>query len=318
MESYRLIWLTCDVSVMLNPTSERDRWREILTEELPGEQIQLWPDIGDSDSVEFAVFWLHDPADLLRYPRLRAILSVSAGVEQFLGGDYPDVPIVRLSDPGMADEMAAYAIHWVVHFHRRMDTYLELQAASEWSPIRTVDAHGFPVGILGYGVMGRRVGEALARLGYPVGAWTRSGGDDPGITHYRGSDGLERMLGSSAAVINILPLTAETEGLMNAQRFAWFRRGALYMSVGRGATTVEADLIAALDDGPLRAAVLDVTGVEPLPARSPLWKHPSVRITPHASGFTRARTAAPLVAANIRRMRRGGQPFPLYDPRRGY
>ncbi|MDE0171071.1 MAG: glyoxylate/hydroxypyruvate reductase A [bacterium] len=318
MESYGLIWLTCDVSVMLNPTSERDVWLEILVRELPDERIYLWPDVADPDSVEFAVFWHHDPADLLRYPKLRTILSVSAGVEQFLGGVYPEVPIVRLSDPAMAAEMAAYAVHWVVHFHRRMATYLELQSVSEWRPIRTVDAHGFPVGILGYGVMGRTVGEALTRLGYPLGAWTRSGGQDADVTHFRGSDGLDQMLSTSAAVINILPLTPYTEGLINADRFAQFRRGALYMSMGRGGTTVEADLLAALDRGPLGTAVLDVTAAEPLPTGSPLWNHPRVRITPHASGFTRARTAAPLVAANIRRVRRGEQPFPLYDPLRGY
>ena len=318
MESRHRIWLTCGVSVMLNPTSEREQWRDILTRELPDEHIQLWPDITDPDSVEFAVFWHHDPADLLRYRQLKAILSVSAGVEQFLGGAYPDLPIIRLSDPAMADEMAAYAVHWVVHFHRRMDTYLGLQAVPEWRPIRTVDAHGFPVGILGYGVMGRRVGEALARLGYPVGAWTRSGGQNAGVTHYRGSDGLDRMLGASSAVINVLPLTPGTEGLMDADRLARFRRGAMYMSMGRGGTTVEADLLSALDDGPLGTAVLDVTGAEPLPAQSPLWNHPRVRITPHASGFTRARTAAPVIAANIRRLRRGEQPFPLYQPGRGY
>ena len=318
MESYRLIWLTCYVSVMLNPTSERDLWLEILVRELPDERIYLWPDVADPDSVEFAVFWHHDPADLLRYSKLRTILSVSAGVEQFLGGVYPAVPIVRLSDPAMAAEMAAYAVHWVVHFHRRMATYLELQTVSEWRPIRTVDAHGFPVGILGYGVMGRTVGEALTRLGYPLGVWTRSGGQDAGVTHFRGSDGLDQMLSTSAAVINILPLTPDTEGLINADRFTRFRRGALYVSMGRGGTTVEADLLAALDRGPLGTAVLDVTAAEPLPAGSPLWNHPRVRITPHASGFTRARTAAPLVAANIRRVRRGEQPFPLYDPQRGY
>ena len=318
MESPRHIWLTWDVSVMLNPTNERQEWLEILRRELPDERIQLWPDIDDPDSVEFAVFWLHDTTDLLRYPKLRTILSVSAGVEQFLRGDYPDVPIVRMSDLAMADEMAAYAIHWVVHFHRRMDTYLALQAVRDWQPIRTVDAHSFPVGILGYGVMGRRVGEALSGLGYPVGAWSRSGRGAPGTTGFHGSEGLREMLACSNAVINILPLTLETRGLMNRRRFAWFRQDALYVSMGRGGTTVEADLLDALDSGPLGAAVLDVTAAEPLPAGSPLWNHPRVRITPHASGFTRARTAAPLVAANIRRIRRGERPFPLYDPRRGY
>ena len=94
----------------------------------------------------------------------------------------------------MANEMAAYVVHWVVHFHRRMDTYLQLQKVPEWRPIRTVHTHTYPVGILGYGVMGRKVGETLAGLGYPVGAWTRSGGDDPDVTHYRGARGLEEML----------------------------------------------------------------------------------------------------------------------------
>ena len=243
---------------------------------------------------------------------------MSAGVEQFLAGDYPDVPVVRMSDSAMADEMAAYAIHWVVHFHRRMDTYLALQAVPDWRPIRTVDAHHFPVGILGYGVMGRRVGDALSRLGYPIRAWTRSGTSGPGPAGFHGSEGLKELLACSDAVINILPLTPETRGLMNGEYFANFRQSALYISMGRGDTTVEADLLDALDNGPLGAAVLDVTSTEPLPTGSPLWSHPRVRITPHASGFTRACTAAPLVAANIRRIRRGDRPFPLYDPRRGY
>ena len=318
MESRPHIWLTWHMSILLNPPSERDQWLEVLTRELPGMPIQLWPDIDDPASVEYAVFWLHDADDLHRYPKLRAILAVTAGVEQFLEGGFPDVPIVRLSDVTMADEMAAYAVHWVVHFHRRMDTYLDLQTTREWKPIRTTEAYQFPVGILGFGMMGRRVGDSLTRLGYPVSTWTRTGGQDGGITHHRGPDGLCELLGSSRAVINILPLTPETAGLMNAGRFACFREGSIYLSTGRGGTTVETDLLTALDHGPLDAAVLDVTGSEPLSTESPLWKHPRVRITPHASGFTRSRTAAPLVAANIRRIQRGEQPFPLYDALRGY
>ena len=318
MESRRDIWLTWQVSIMLNSFTETAEWREVLARELPDTPIQLWPDIDDPASVEFAIFWLHDPADLHRYPKLRAILSVTAGVEQFRGGGFPDVPIVRLCDQAMADEMAAYAVHWVVHFHRRLDTYLETQTEQEWHPLRMIAAHSFPVGILGFGVMGRRIGAALAHLGYPVNAWTRTGGQDPGVAHYRGPDGLEDLLRSSKTVLNVLPLTPATSGLMNADRFACFQTGSIYVAIGRGGTTVEADLLAALDDGPLGAAVLDVTASEPLPPKSPLWRHPRVRITPHVSGFTRARTAAPLVAENIRRIRRGEQPFPLYDPRRGY
>ena len=110
-----------------------------------------------------------------RYPNLRAILATTAGVEQFAGGAYPDVPIVRMADTTMAEEMAAYAAHWVVHFHRKLDTYLDQQAAKVWKPIRATATRSFPVGILGFGAIGRRIGECLAELGYPINAWTPDG-----------------------------------------------------------------------------------------------------------------------------------------------
>ncbi len=303
---------------MLNPYSERAEWLEMLTRELPDMKIQFYPDIYDPDSVEYAVFWIHDTEDMRRYPNLRAILAVTAGVEQFAGGDYPDVPIVRLADEAMAGEMAAYAAHWVVHFHRKLDAYLDQQAAKVWRPIRTAATGDFPVGILGFGAIGRHIGKCLAGLGYPINAWTRSGGEEEGITHYRGRDGLKGMVSTSRAVVNVLPDTPETRGLIDAEVLAHFAPGSVYVSLGRGATTIESDLVSALDDGILSAAALDVTETEPLPPGSPLWEHPRVRITPHTSGFTRASTAAPLIAANIRRIQRGEQPFPLYDPRRGY
>ena len=303
---------------MLNPYSERAEWLEVLTRELPDMNIQFYPDIYDPDSVEYAVFWVHDTEDMRRYPNLRAILAVTAGVEQFAGGDYPDVPIVRLADEAMAGEMAAYAAHWVVHFHRKLDAYLDQQAAKVWRPIRTAATGDFPVGILGFGAIGRHIGKCLAGLGYPINAWTRSGGEEEGITHYRGRDGLKEMVSTSRAVVNVLPDTPETRGLIDAEVLAHFAPGSVYVSLGRGATTIESDLVSALDYGILSAAVLDVTETEPLPPESQLWEHPRVRITPHTSGFTRASTAAPLIAANIRRIQRGEQPFPLYDPRRGY
>ena len=303
---------------MLNPYSERAEWFEILARELPDMKIQLWPDIDDPDSVEYAIFWIHDTEDLRRYPNLRAILATTAGVEQFAGGDYPDVPVVRMADATMADEMAAYASHWVVHFHRKLHTYLDQQAAKVWNPIRCTPTGSFPVGILGFGAIGRHIGECLAVLGYPINAWTRTGGQEEGITHYRGRDGLEEMVSASRAVINVLPHTPETRGLIDAGVLERFTPGSIYISLGRGATTIESDLVSALDEGVLSAAVLDVTETEPLPADSPLWDHPRVRITPHTSGFTRALTAAPLIAANIRRIQRGEPPFPVYDPRQGY
>ncbi len=306
------------MSILLNPYSEREAWLDALRHELPDTIIQLWPEIHDPEAVEFAVFWLHDTDDLRRYPNLRFILAVTAGVEQFSSGAYPDVPIVRMADPAMAEEMAAFVVHWVIHFQRKLDTYLSQQARKIWKPVRSVPAADYPVGILGFGTIGRRIGEALSALGFAVNAWSRSAKPESGIRHYRGRHGLLEMVASSRAVINVLPHTSETRGVIDAEVFAQFAPDSIYISIGRGVTTHEPDLLAALDEGHPSAAVLDVTATEPLPEDSPLWNHPRVRVTPHTSGFTRAKTAAPILAANIRRIRRGDPPFPLYDPQQGY
>lgn len=308
------------MSILLNPTFHPRGWLEALSELLPDIPIQMWPEVGDPQAVEYAVVWKHDPADLRRYPNLRAILSVTVGMEQFLKDGYPAVPIVRLVDEAMTEEMALFALHWVIHFQRRIDRHLAGQPRRAWeAPITPLPAE-YPVGVLGYGTIGRRIGEKLAGLGFPVHAWRRAvrdGGEAGTVFHY-GSDGLDEMLGACAAVINILPRTPATEGLMNRRRFAACRPEAVYISIGRGATTVEADLVRALDGGPLRAAALDVTAREPLPEDSPLWNHPHVHITPHVSGQLRPATSAPHVAANIRRLQNGQDPFPLFDPALGY
>lgn len=308
------------MSILLNPTFHPQEWLEALSELLPDIPIRMWPKVGDPQEVEYAVVWKHNPADLRRYPNLRAILSVTVGMEQFLKGGYPKVPIVRLVDEAMTEEMALFALHWVIHFQRRIDRHLAGRARRAWdTPVTPLPAE-YPVGLLGYGTIGRRIGEALAGLGYPVRAWRRTdrwGGEGETAFHY-GSSGLDEMLGACAAVINILPRTPATEGLMNRRRFAACRPGAVYISLGRGATTVEEDLARALDDGPLRAAALDVTAREPLPEDSPLWDHPHVHITPHVSGQLRPATSAPHVAANIRRLQNGQDPRPLFDPALGY
>lgn len=305
-------------SILLNPYWEQSEWMEILSRELPELSIQLWPKIEDPESVEYAVFWIHDTDDLRTYPNLRAILAVTAGVEQFVEGDYPDVPIVRMADPTMAGEMASFVAHWVVHFHRGLDRYLDQQAQKVWKTIRTPPPGDFPVGVLGFGAIGSRVGRTMAKMGYPVHAWTRTGGAEAEVTYHQGASGLQNLVSSCAAVVNVLPKTPDTTGLIDYRLFSRFRPDAVYISIGRGATTVEADLSAALDDGLLSAAVLDVTTQEPLPDHSALWNHPRVRLTPHISGFTRASTAAPLVAANIQRIRLGEKPFPIFNPRRNY
>ncbi len=306
------------MTILLHPWSRAEQWRVAFEMELPTMPIQVWPDVHDPEAVRYAVLGLHDADDLRRYPNLQAILAVSAGIEHFRSPDFPDVPVVRLIDDFMSNEMAAYALHWVIQFQKHFDGYREQQARSAWEPIDYTPANEYRVGILGFGTIGRRIGETFTALDYAVNGWSRSPHEIEGVSHYAGAESLESFLAASNAVVNVLPSTGDTRQLMNADRFAQMPRGAVYISIGRGTTTDSDALLNALDTRHLHAAVLDVTRPEPLPVDSPLWLHPRAHITPHVAGFTLVKSASRLIADNIRRMEAGEAAFPLYDRSRGY
>lgn len=310
------------MAVLLHPYDGADAWFAALSDSLaahvPDQRIDRWPDVADPDAVEFLVTWRHPAADLVNYPNLRAILSLGAGVEQFLADDYPRVPVVRLADTVMSDEMAQYAMHWVMHFQRRFDALAEQQTDKVWAVPDYVSAHDHVVGILGFGNIGRHIATTAQALGYPVASWSRSGSDMPGVTSFAGADQLPDFLGTTHSVINVLPSTPSTRKLLSTTAFAQFRPGSVLINIGRGATVDEEALVTALDDGALAHAVLDVTTVEPLPADSPLWSHAGVTVTPHIAGATQKRSASELIAANIARILNDEEPFPVLDRERGY
>lgn len=307
------------VSIIVNPWSRGEEWLEELRAALPTEEIHLWPECPDRDAVEFVVAWRMRRAELATFTGLRAILSLGAGAEQWQKDGTPGVDIVRLADPALSNEMAAYALYWVIRLQRHLDVIEDQQQHGLWEPVDYVPAPRFRVGILGYGTIGGRIGRAFSDLGYPVNTWSRSGTDDASVQSFQGVDELESFLGSSDAVINVLPNTEATTGLLDASRFGSFAPGAVLINIGRGTVlSSEADLIDALDNGPLRAAVLDVTEPEPPAPDSALFTHPQVYLTPHIGGKTQVRTACRLVAANIVRVQRGERPFPLVERSRGY
>ncbi len=286
---------------------------------LPDEELHLWPDCPDSEAVELVVAWRMKRDDLASFPRLEAILSLGAGAEQWQKVGIPDVPIVRLADPAMSDEMAAYALHWVLRLQRHFDVMAEQQKAGTWDLVDYAQAEDFRVGILGHGVIGSRIGRAFSDLGYLVNVWSRSGTTDSTVTSFAGDDELEAFLGLSNAVINVLPSTPATQGLLDRTRLAQFSDDAVFVNIGRGnVLESEAALLDAIDDGPIRAVVLDVTNPEPPEDDSPLYRHPAVHLTPHVAGSTQVPSAARLVAENIARIRSGVAPGPLVDRSRGY
>ena len=303
----------------MHPYSRADQWRDEFETLLAGEELRWYPDIGDPGEIEFVVAWLMSRAELGQLTNLRAILCLGAGTEQWQKPGMPDVPVVRLADPAMADQMAAYAVSYVVRHQRGFAGVEAVQGERSWTIPTTPQTWSYPVGILGHGTIGARIGDAFSSLGYPINAWTRTRRETPGVTHYAGVEELEAFLGASSVVINVLPSTESTIGLLTAERLAQFAPDALFINVGRG-TVLESDqaLVGALDDGPLAAAILDVTSPEPLPEDSPLWDHQRVTLTPHLSGVTQVRSAAQVVAANIARFRAGEPVEPLLDRTRGY
>lgn len=307
------------MAILLHPFNNVDEWQAHLQQQFPEDEILIWPDVGRPQDVEFVVAWVMKREALASFVNLRAILSLGAGAEQWMKPGMPDVPIVRLADPQMSNEMATYALHWVIRHQRQFGRHTEAQADTRWEAVEYTPATDYRVGILGYGNIGRRIGDAFLDLGYVVNSWSRSGGNTPGVSHYAGLGELEGFLAHSDAVINVLPSNESTTGLLTVDRLRVMPESSIFVNIGRGTVLdSEDDLMSVLDAGPLSAAVLDVTSPEPPAPESKLWTHPKVRLTPHVAGATLVSSATALLSDNIRRIRAGEEPFPVLDVGRGY
>jgi glyoxylate/hydroxypyruvate reductase len=296
------------------------RWRfqlGRLTREL---DIRVWPEIGDPAQIDYALVWRPEPGLLAALPNLKLILSLGAGVDHLLGDPQlpRHLPIVRLVDPHMTDAMSEYVVLQVLRLHRQDLDYRAQQSAQAWRELDQKNAADRRVGILGLGELGRDAARKLKALGFDVAGWSRSERAVAGIECHAGASGLPELLGRSEILVCLLPLTAATEGILNARTLALLPRGAALVNAARGAHLVEDDLFAALAAGHISAAVLDVFGDEPLPADHPFWHHPRVVVTPHVAAFTNPATAAPIILDNIRRFEEGRPLLNRVDPARGY
>lgn len=293
-------------------------WVREFGRQLPDEVVQVWPDVGDRDAVEFVICWNFDVHQLATFPNLRGVLVAGAGVDHLQPLDViPDVPIVRLVDPAVASDIANYCVHWIVHFHRSLDRYQMQQPARTWDRHPYRSAAETTVGIAGIGSIGRVIANRAASAGYRTIGWSRNKSQIDGVETFAGED-LPAFLSLCDMVVNVLPSTPETHELFDATTLAAMKDTAVLINVGRGETIDESALRAALDAGTLHHAVLDVQQHEPLPNDSPLWSQKRLTLTPHISGFTFPATAVGLMAANIARIRNGEDPFPTVDRTVGY
>jgi glyoxylate/hydroxypyruvate reductase A len=302
-------------------TSAMEAWRDALLAVDPGLDIRLFPAAGDPADIEAAVVWTsHDMAELRRYPNLRLIVSMGAGVDHLMRppGPPPGIPVARLVDERLTQGMTEWVLLNVLRFHRQDAEYRAQQAARTWDELPAPDTALRRIGILGLGALGGDAARRLLALGFPVMGWSRRPKDFPGVETFHGEDGLAAMLSRSDILICLLPLTPDTRGVLNARTLGLLPRGAFLLNAARGGHVVQDDLLAALDEGQVAAAALDVFEPEPLPADHPFWSHPQVVLTPHAASITIPRSAAPQVVENIHRARAGLAPINQVDFGAGY
>ena len=271
--------------------------------------------------VRLAVAW-HPPDDAFaRYPNLRAVCSIGAGVDNIVACPSlrPDIDVVRVVDPAQAQMMSAFVAWHVIGHQRGFPDYFTQQRNKIWQRRPQRSADGVPVGILGNGEIGRKVAADLALLGFPVMSWSRTAKPASGpVRSFHGPDGLAEMIEQTEVLVNLLPLTPETRGILDGELFGRMRRGGYLIQVGRGEHLVEDDLVAALDSGQLAGAALDVFATEPLPQMHAFWDHQQIRITPHDASDVSIRAIATTVVATADAVQAGRRPPHAIDRTRGY
>lgn len=295
------------------------QWAEVFLREAPEIDFRIWPEVGDPLEVQYLAAW-EPPSDIAqRFPNLKLLFSTGAGIDQF---DFttlpPELPVLRMVEPGIIRGMVEYVTHAVLDLHRDMPAYRRAQLRREWQPLSVKTARERNVGVLGLGLLGQAVLAQLIAIGFNCAAWSRSRHALNGVRCFAGDDELDEFLARTEILVCLLPLTDATRGFLNGPRLARLTHGAALVHVGRGPQLVAQDLINALDSGRISEAVLDVTDPEPLPSEHPLWSHPRVRITPHIASITQPASAARVVLDNLRRYARGDPLVGLVDRTRGY
>lgn len=295
-------------------------WRRALGTALPGHRICA-PEELDADeraAVRVAVVANPDPAALAAFPALEWVHSVWAGVERLVGTLDPQIRIVRLVDPDLAQVMSEGVLGHVLYLHRRIPEYLAQQRAETWRQLEQVAASRRCVAVLGMGHLGQHAARQLGTVGFEVLGWSRTRRTVAGVETFGGTETLPEVLARADIVTVLLPLTDATRGLLDALMLAHCKPGAALVNVARGPIVETAALLGALDRGALSHAVLDVFDTEPLPQGDPLWSHPSVTVLPHVAAPTNRDTASAIVAGNLAAYFRDGTLPEAVDGARGY
>ena len=295
-------------------------WKTHLAALLPEYDVVLAGEPVDHESVDFAVVWQPEPGWLKTFPNLQCIVSIGAGIDHVLcDPDLPaHIPIIRTTGADLSVRMREYVALHVLRIHRRLPEVAAAQAARQWRQIIEPPAQERRVGIMGLGNLGADCARTLAAIGFNVAGWSKSPKTVAGVACFSGDAERRRFLDGVEILVCMLPLTPETEGILNAELFAQLPEGASIINVARGQHLIEADLLAALQTGHIKTATLDVFHEEPLPGHHPFWGHPDIFVTPHIASLIDPVTGGQRIAENLRKFVAGEPIADLVPPGRGY
>ena len=308
------------VAVYLPFEDKTQWWVEMLQELMPGWDIAALEGITNPDDVTYAVVWRPRTGDLAKFSNLKAIVSIGAGIDHVLNDEKlpQGVPIIRTVGDDLTQRMREYVALHVLRHHRDMPRQLQAQAERDWHAIVVPVAPNRTVGVMGLGNLGAAAAQSLSMLSFRTRGWSKSPKAIDGVETFTGPEQMDTFLDGCEILVNLLPLTGQTAGILNAELFGKLAEGACVINCARGPHLVDEDLLAALESGQIKQATLDVFHQEPLPADHPFWTTPGITVTPHVASQIDAATGGRIIAANLKTFEETGSCADLADASRGY
>lgn len=290
--------------LIVSPGKDPKPWVKALQNQHPGLNIYVYPEEHDKEDVDFVLAWKHPRGLFKNYPNLKVIASMGAGVDHITSD--PDLPenirITKVVDNMLEEDMGNFVLSLILNYQRDLLIYQKQQAEKKWNPVTYKRNKDVKVGILGLGHLGQKTAKTLAKNGFKVHGFSKTPKEIDQVESFSGEDQMEAFLAESEILVNLLPLTPETEKILNKTLFEKLPEGAYVINVARGEHLVELDLIEMLDQGHLSGAAMDVFWQEPLPDDHPFWEHPKVFITPHIASVTHPNYVVPQIVENYERM----------------
>ena len=292
-------------------------WIAALQQHLPQAQVEVWH--SGAKPADYAIVWAPPQQFFDEQTALQAVFNMGAGVDALMQCQMrADLPIVRLHDAGMGVQMAEYVCHALIRLTRDFALFETQAKQAQWNEPAVLNRKDFPLGILGLGVLGEQVARAVQQFEFPVLGWSRTARQMNGVRCLHGQSQLAEFLKGTRVLVNLLPLTPQTENILNKTTLSLLQPGGYLINIARGRHVVDEDLLALLDSGHLCGATLDVFRTEPLPAEHPYWRHPRVNVTPHIAGRTVLQDTVQQIASKIRALQKGEPIKGLVDKARGY